>query len=95
MSDEIISLVSDLIVQTQRQKQRRHTACGCANCRRQADDIKDWLDPKKVTPIPVEEQSPVKKQTTTTASSEIPHLCQICLRRSSAMKCKCPYCGAE
>lgn len=101
MSNDIINLVGNLIVQMQQEKKERYTACGCASCKLRKNDIEAWLNPDKVVQVPSDiyegihqaSETPSQSQTVATVSTRQVWLCHSCLRKASATTGRCIYCG--
>lgn len=102
MSNDIINLVGNLIVQVQQEKKERYTTCGCASCKLRANDIEAWLNPNKVVQVPDDiydethetyDEAHHQTQTVATVSTRQVWLCHSCLRKASAASGRCPYCG--
>lgn len=101
MSDEIVNLVDNLIVQVQLEKKERYDICGCASCKLRANDIEAWLNPDKVVKVPDDiyneaiNEAPCQDQAVATVSIHQVWLCHRCLRKASASSGRCPFCGTK
>ena len=95
MKSDIVSLVGEVIFQSQQEKLERYTSCGCSSCQVRASGIDSWLNPSMAVPIP----EPVNEQPHPGHVATVPArkawLCHSCLRKAVAPNGKCPYCGTE
>ena len=91
---EIITLVSDLIAQTEREKHDRYLTCGCTSCLARATEIEAWLT-DNTTLFSAEKRSFSASNQPKPSTNDPAWLCGNCLRKVSSSDGRCYYCNAE
>lgn len=90
---DIIDLVSNMIVQTQLEKQANYDACGCSSCKLRSDDIEVWLNADEPAPVALIADNGPSQSNTAMPIQARNWLCHGCLRHVSGADC--PYCGTK